>query len=637
MSLYKQLWIAIALLMLVVFGITFVINGASSSRYLEQQLSLKNNDDANALALSLSQDELDPVLLEIQLAAKLDQGSYEYIELKDPSGKVIFSRSYTPSDVETPKWIAKLFPIYSIPGTATVSNGWNPLGDIILKSHDQFAYAELWNGAKRTLIALVLAIVAAGVIGSLLLSVILRPLQQVVGQAQAIGERRFLTLPEPFTTEFAEVTRSMNELARRVREMLSRESQRLTRQREVTELDKTTGILQRDPFMARLRAKLESEEADARGSVALVRLGNLVRLNQNYGRQSIDALLKDLGSSLRRINVIESEYIIGRLNGSDFCIIAPGEDHPKKLGEALQRIMSEVLERHSMTKYATLPGACVDYLSGDSIAHVMTSLDGALLAADEESQSNVVIATRGSGIVVPAREQAKFWREELTSALSENRLLMQTFPVLDAQHNLVHMEGMVRLKVNDSTRGAGEFMPWVHRLDLGGEIDRAMVAMGVENIQQTQQPTCINLTPSSLTDTTFATWLEGYLIKNSAEAKLLSIEVGEAATFSHDDGFRRLALRAHAMGTKVGIEHVGYRISDIGKLGELGVDYIKVDSLFVRDMHTNRGNAALVRTYANIAQSLGLSCIAEGVRDEQELAAVFEAGATGASGPGVAL
>ena len=76
---------------------------------------------------------------------------------------------------------------------------------------------------------------------------------------------------------------------------------------------------------------------------------------------------------------------------------------------------------------------------------------------------------------------------------------------------------------------------------------------------------------------------------------------------------------------------------DIGKLGELGVDYIKVDSLFVRDMHTNRGNAALVRTYANIAQSLGLSCIAEGVRDEQELAAVFEAGATGASGPGVAL
>jgi len=62
MSLYKQLWIAIALLMLVVFGITFVINGASSSRYLEQQLSLKNNDDANALALSLSQDELDPVI-----------------------------------------------------------------------------------------------------------------------------------------------------------------------------------------------------------------------------------------------------------------------------------------------------------------------------------------------------------------------------------------------------------------------------------------------------------------------------------------------------------------------------------------------------------------------------------------------
>ena len=54
MSLYKQLWIAVGALLLVVFGATFAINGVSSSRYLEKQLTLKNADDATRFALTLS-------------------------------------------------------------------------------------------------------------------------------------------------------------------------------------------------------------------------------------------------------------------------------------------------------------------------------------------------------------------------------------------------------------------------------------------------------------------------------------------------------------------------------------------------------------------------------------------------------
>jgi len=637
MSLYKQLWISVALLMLVIFGITFAINGVSSSRYLEQQLSLKNSDDATALALSLSQQALDPVILELQLAAKLDQGSYEYIELLDPNGEVIFSRSNTMTEVDTPRWITRVFPIYSTPGTATISNGWNPVGELSLKSHEQFAYAELWNGAKRTLLALLLAIVFASIIGSLALRIILQPLRQVVGQAQAMGERRFITLAEPFTTEFAEVTRSMNELARRVHDMLNRESERLTRQREITDLDKTTGILQREPFMARLSAKLASDGVDARGSVALVRLGNLVRLNQHYGRQNIDTLLNDIGSALIQFATTETRWVTGRLNGSDFCIIAPGEDNPKHLGEVLQRILYDALDHHAMRRDAHVPGSCVAYISGDTIAQIMTSLDGALLAADGENESTLVVATRGASSALPAREQAAMWKKELNNALTEGRLFMQTFPVLDAHHKLLHMEGMIRLNINDDIRSAGEFMPWVHRLDLGGQIDREMIVLGIDNIKRQAQPTCINLTATSLTDPTFTAWLEDYLSKNSEATKRLSLEIDETASFTYDDGFRRLATCARKFGVQMGIEHMGYRISDIGKLSELGADYIKIDSLFIRDLQINPGNLALVRTYANIAQSLGLACIAEGVGNDQEHEAVIEAGVTGACGPGITL
>lgn len=635
MSLYKQLWIAVALLMLTVFAVTFGINGVSSSQYLEQQLSLKNADDATALALSLSQQSLDPVVLELQLAAKLDQGAYEYIEFRDPTGEVVFSRGSAVSESAAPAWIKTVFPIHSLPGVAEVTNGWNQMGTVSLKSLDSFAYNELWNGFKRTLLALVLAIVIAGALGSLILRLILSPLNQVVDQAKAIGQRRFLTLPEPFTTEFAEVTRSMNELAQRVREMLSREAQRLTRQREVTELDTTTGVLQREPFMAHLRAKLESEGADANGSVALVRIDNLARLNQNYGRQPIDAMLKEIGNGLRRLIISEPDWVAGRLNGSDFCLIAPGEDHPKKIGELLQRLVRDVLREHDMLRDAPTPTACIEYATDDHVGQIMTSLDGALLAADDEGGSPINIASRGSGSTVPAREQAARWREELEGALADSRLMLQTFPVRDNRGQLLHEEGMLRIRVGDRVCSAGEFMPWVHRLDLGGEVDRAVVKLAIEHIQRLGNPTCANVTVAALTDPTFANWFEELLIQHPEQKALLSIDVGEAAAYTHSDGFRRLSQRARSHNVKIGIEHVGYRISDVGKLSELGVDYIKVDGLFVRDVEANAGNAALVRTYAGIAQSLGLECIAEGVSNEAEREYVLELGATGVCGRGI--
>ena len=63
MSLFKQLWLAIILLLTLVFGSTFVVSSLSAKRYLEQQLYMKNVDNAAALALSLTQQEADPVLL----------------------------------------------------------------------------------------------------------------------------------------------------------------------------------------------------------------------------------------------------------------------------------------------------------------------------------------------------------------------------------------------------------------------------------------------------------------------------------------------------------------------------------------------------------------------------------------------
>ena len=86
MSLSKQLWLAVVLLLAIVFSVSFLVTTLSARAYLEKQLSMKNADNATSLALSLTQQGADAVLLELTLSAQFDTGFYELIELTDPEG-----------------------------------------------------------------------------------------------------------------------------------------------------------------------------------------------------------------------------------------------------------------------------------------------------------------------------------------------------------------------------------------------------------------------------------------------------------------------------------------------------------------------------------------------------------------------
>ena len=161
--------------------------------------------------------------------------------------------------------------------------------------------------------------------------------------------------------------------------------------------------------------------------------------------------------------------------------------------------------------------------------------------------------------------RADQWRRRLVAALAEQQLWLKTYPVVDPQGSLLNEEAMVRIGTGDDTLMAGEFLPWVHRLELDGELDRAVLMLGLEQAASSGAPVCINLTVASLEDENFLPWLSGQLSTHSDDARLLSANIAEAMAFSHPQGFRRLhdALRRH--GARLGIARMGYRVSDIGR------------------------------------------------------------------------
>ena len=86
MSMYRQLWLAIIASMLLALLGSLLASTLSARSYLSEQLSMKNADNAAALALSLSQQDPDAVMVELAATALFDSGHYELIRVADPFG-----------------------------------------------------------------------------------------------------------------------------------------------------------------------------------------------------------------------------------------------------------------------------------------------------------------------------------------------------------------------------------------------------------------------------------------------------------------------------------------------------------------------------------------------------------------------
>ena len=88
-------------------------------------------------------------------------------------------------------------PIDIKPGVAEIQDGWKQYGTLSLESDMSVAYDKLWSGSLMIALWAILIGFIACFVGGKILGKILTPLDDVVNQAQAIGEQRFITIKEP--------------------------------------------------------------------------------------------------------------------------------------------------------------------------------------------------------------------------------------------------------------------------------------------------------------------------------------------------------------------------------------------------------------------------------------------------------
>lgn len=634
MSLIKQLWIGIIVMLLLAMAGSFGISLLSAKQYLKEQLHLKNLDNANSLALSLSQMEKDPVTLQLLISAQFDTGHYEYIILTDPQNKILIERRYDGEKNKTelnevPQWFTRLVNLEAEPGIAQVQNGWQQYGTLKIKSQLQYASHTLLNSTKQLFGWFFIAALLSGILGTIFLKFISDPLEIVIKQAEAIGERRFITSDEPKTKEFQRLVRAMNLLSHSVKVMLEKETRQLEVLRRESHLDELTELPNRRHFLNLLDSFLKREDSGSSGVIAIARVANLAELNNQIGRAATDHALLQIAGVLHQFIESYPGGYVGRLNNSDFMAVICTNPSAETIGNEFAKKLNAQLELHNL-QMLQLPIAVCTFIGGAKPKELLHKLDGAL--AQAELKGNRALITLNNNHPLLHRNLNE-WREVIDAALHQNQLQLAQFPVKNAQGEISHYEAPVRLHLDEQWQPAGYFMPWAARLGIIPTIDLAVIKSALDKLKNTDVCMAINISAEALCNAVFREQTLKLIADSLPKVHQLWIDFPEPCALRHMAELRSFTNSLRNAGCYVGLKHVGIEFTKIRELQNSGFHYLKIDSALIRDVDTNADNQAFLQGLCKIGHSLGMVMIAEGVNSDAEKGKLIKLGIDALTGP----
>ena len=233
--------------------------------------------------------------------------------------------------------------------------------------------------------------------------------------------------------------------------------------------------------------------------------------------------------------------------------------------------------------------------------------------------------------------ERKHAEESLRRALSEDRLVAYAQPITEHSGRVAQEELLVRMLAEqraDPVLEPRQFLPLAERSGLIVAIDRWMAEQAIE-LAATGRPAEINLSAVSICDEELPADLAQALERAGAGAANVVFEITETAAIEHIDAARDFVDRLSRLGCRFALDDFGTGFGSLTYLRNLPVQYLKIDSVFVRDLIASPQDQRMVQSIVAMAGQFGLRTVAEGVEDLETLAMVRELGVDLAQGFGI--
>lgn len=365
-------------------------------------------------------------------------------------------------------------------------------------------------------------------------------------------------------------------------------------------------------------------------SVALLDIKRFRDINASLGHSMGDQVLQALADRLAQLPGTTQQKI-ARVGADQFVVVLPMHDSQAMhrlltLAEELQQGLQVGELRVSMGLQVGISEWRMPRVTVDDW---LRQADVALLEAKE----------RGPAVLTyQASHDAEHRRRimlvsELRQAIAKDNLTLMFQPLVQmTNRDPVSFEALVRW--THPTLGAispTEFIPLAERASVIADVTRwvlhaAIMQLGQWRRQGFETDVAVNLSAADLTDPGLIQNLRSWLREYDVPATQLLLEVTESAIMHEPQLAAQTMQQLRTLGIRFAIDDFGTGHSSLAQLHALPVDELKIDRAFVMNVDSSASNVAIVQATTELAHSLGLKVVAEGVETPEVWNALLRLG-----------
>jgi diguanylate cyclase len=421
--------------------------------------------------------------------------------------------------------------------------------------------------------------------------------------------------------------------------------------------DPLTGLVNRAALLARGNSALQKLDAGAEVALLLLDIDDFKEVNNALGHTAGDELLQVIAR--RMSDAAQPGDLLARLGGDEFALLmtAPAAagggavERARRLGAQLAvptEVAGVFLSVEASIGVGVARAGDVDMtelLRRADIAMYQAKRGGQAVAAYEAVHDEASVDRLA--LLAELRE-ALATGDQLTLALQPAVALANSGPVSVAGApvnstgfvggEITGVEALVRWQHPRRGRLTPEqFVPTVEQSELIGPMTLRVLDLALETAARWRSaglavPISVNLSPRSLLDRNLPTQVERLLVRHRVPPRLLVLEITESVVMSDLPVTDDVLAGLRALGVQLAVDDFGTGYSSLTFLTRVQVEEVKIDRAFVQHMVDSPEASAIVRTTIELARSLGLRVVAEGVETAEQRSLLTKQGCTAAQG-----
>ncbi len=385
--------------------------------------------------------------------------------------------------------------------------------------------------------------------------------------------------------------------------------------------DSLTGLLNRGALFDQARIGCGSQAQPNRLSVYLIDLDGFKCVNDTFGHEAGDNLLKEVASRLRAL--ASNQDIVARLGGDEFAMIRRAGDDAGETALDLGRRIVEAfaapfeIEGHPLDLSASV-GIALYPEHGLNPADILKKADLALYEVKAAGRN-------GHRLYQPAMLEAvkeeKALESALRHAISAQEFELHYQPILDVETRSVHTaEALVRWRHPlHGLIAPDRFIPLAERTGLIQPLSEWIIQRACldavswpPGVQLAVNVSATQFKRGNLFDVVMRA-----LLRSGLNPQRLQIEVTETVLLEQQSEQLQTFRRLKTMGATLVLDDFGTGFSSASYLTNFPFDKIKIDKSFIQGLH-RRECAAVITSAVVLAKGLGISVTAEGIETEAQ-------------------